>query len=67
MLHTVLDGLGLEKLGRIDEGIKVIGIEESLVHVVHDLAIGRIVPLVPFHHIGEHIPVFGEGETFHGL
>lgn len=67
MLHTVAHGFRLEKLGGIEKGVKIIGIEEGLSQIIHDLSIGRLVSLVFLHDIGENIPVFRLCKGLHSL
>ena len=67
MLHAVAHGLCLKKLGRIEKGVKIVGIEEGLAQVVHDLSVGRLISLVFLHDIGENVPVPGLGEGLDGL
>ena len=65
MLHAVAHGLRLQKLGGVQQGVKIIRIQEGLLHVVHDLSIRGLIALMLFHHIGENIPVLRQGEGLH--
>ena len=67
VLHSVADGFRLEKLGGIKGGVKIIGVQESLFHVIHDFPICRFVALMFFHNIGKNIPVLRLGKGFHSF
>ena len=67
MLHAVADGLRLQQLRGIEQGAEVRRIQKSLLHVIHNLAVGTGVPLMLLHHIGKNIPVLRQGEGFTGF
>ena len=67
MFHAIADRLRLKKLGSVKHGVKAAGIQERLLHIIHDLSICRLVSLMLLHHIGENIPVFRLRKSLAGL
>ena len=51
MLHPVAHGLRLQKLGRIQQRVKIVRIQEGLLHIVHDFSVRRLVALMLLHHV----------------
>jgi hypothetical protein len=67
MFHAGFYSLSLEQLGRIEQDIEIIRVQESLIQVVHNLAICRVIALVLLHNVRENIAVFGQRETFYAF
>ena len=67
VLHAVLDGLGLQKLGGVNEGVKGVGVQIGLAEVAGDAPVGGGVALVLLHDVGEHVAVAGLREALDGL
>ena len=47
--------------------VEILRIEIGAGQVVHDLAVGGQVPLMPLHHPAENVPVLRQGKAFHRL
>ena len=67
MLHSITDSVCLKKLGSIDHRIEISGIPVGLLHVIHDLSVCPVIPLMLFHHIGKNIPVLRQRKCLHCL
>ena len=63
MLHAVLDGVGLEELGCVDQILEFRGIQVIVGEVAQDLAVAALALLVVLHDPGEAVVVllFAEG------
>ena len=65
MLHSISDGLRLQKLRGIKQRVKGSGIQKSLGKILQNLSVSALVPLMHFHHPGENISVLGQSKAFH--
>ena len=65
MFDAVTNRLGLQKLRGVDQRIEIIRIQEELLHVIHDLAVGGSISLMLLHHIGKDIPVLRNRKRLH--
>ena len=57
MLHAVADGVRLEKLGAVEQLVKILRVQIGLGDIVHNFAVGGSIPLVHLHHPGVNVPV----------
>ena len=57
MLHAVPDRICLQKLRGVNNIFKIRRIQINLLHIIHDLPVGAILPLMFFHNIREDIHI----------
>ena len=67
MIHSSLDGQCLEDLSDIQKALKILGIQEILVEVVHEFLVGIGVLFMGIHDFREWIAILRKGIGGYGL